>query len=332
MALMGSLGDIKLADLIQTIANNRKSGILFIKSEVGIGQIYFYEGAIFQALSPLRGERLGEHLMKKGIITHKQLEEALNHQEERGRELRIGGILHEMGLISKDSNLKSLREITEEAFYDLLTWSVGFYRFDQKASLKNIEITLDAFELLHEGNRRIIESNKENFDKKILSVYDKLMKVYGQDVESIIHDLDILLSNDNVNIAETGNEAVDIDLKSILNEFQQIQNVKMVLIAGKNGSFLDCAGEPDDVHFSLSAMVGNSWGLLETIAIKLNASDKLNQSITTFQDNCLFIKKISEEWMLIIIGATDLFIKNIIITFQKYRNNLVTAVNSIENL
>lgn len=54
---MGSLSDIGLYDIVQTIETNRKSGILEIKGKIQEGRIYFKNGQIVQAsIGKYRGE------------------------------------------------------------------------------------------------------------------------------------------------------------------------------------------------------------------------------------------------------------------------------------
>ena len=54
----GSLADMGLVDLLQTIDNSKKSGVLYVISSSQRGAIYFREGSLVDAeLGPLRGER-----------------------------------------------------------------------------------------------------------------------------------------------------------------------------------------------------------------------------------------------------------------------------------
>lgn len=53
----GSLSDMGLVDLLQTVDNSKKSGVLYLSGREGRGAIYFCEGNLVDAeLGPLRGE------------------------------------------------------------------------------------------------------------------------------------------------------------------------------------------------------------------------------------------------------------------------------------
>lgn len=338
MALTGSLSDLSLPDIVQTIAFNKKSGILSIKSEVGIGQIYFFDGNVIQAISPLRRERLGENLMKKGIITRQQLEAALKIQEERGHNQRLGSTLLEMDLISKELNEASLRQQTEEAFYDLIEWSIGFFRFDPKPNFKNLGIALDPYKLLLEGTRRQDESKKGVYDKTTAEIVSKLISIYGKDLDNVLKDLEIIAVRnetkleENVDLSDSDGAEPLVSIKNILNEFQNIEHVKLVLIVGKNGSFHDCAGEPDDIHFTLSAMAGSSWGLLETLAAQINPDDQFKQSFIQFAGSSIFVKSITDDWMLLIATGTEVSVRSLMTTFLTFRKQMILAMSQMESL
>lgn len=334
MALTGSLNDLSLPDVIQTIAYNKKTGILSIKSEVGIGQVYFYEGKVMQAISPLRRERLGEHLMKKGVITRAQLENALRIQEERGRNQRIGHILLEMGLISQELNDTSLRQITEEAFYDLLCWNVGFFRFDPKNNFSNVGTLINPQHLLLEGSRRQDESNKaaQGQESLLKEIVNKLMTAYGDDTEAILHDLETL-TEQKLDPPELENKLPEgSSTKEILEEFMKISYVQVVIIVGRNGSFLDCAGNPDELHFSLSALAGNSWGLLESMAIKLDSDNKIKQSFSKFEKHHFFLRALSSEWVLLVVGTSQMTLNSVLALYQQYEEYLKNSLDSFTQL
>ncbi len=332
MALTGSLSDLSLPDIVQTIAFNKKSGILSIKSEVGIGQIYFYDGQIIQASSPLRRERLGEHLMKKGVITRQQLEAALKVQEERGRNQRIGSILLEMGLISPELNESSIRQQTEEAFYDLVEWNIGFFRFDPKPNFKTMGVALSPDKLLLEGSRRLDENARGDFDNAASEAVSRLIALHGKNIHEILKELELMTADSEPALDDENTPHPSLSTKGILEKFLAIEHVKLVLIIGKNGSFHECANDASDLHFTLSALAGNSWGLLEGLANKLDPHDRLNHAVLHFQGSVLFLRAITEEWMLMIAANPNVSYGVLMNTYFTWRKQLYLGMGHVQSL
>ncbi|OQY29799.1 MAG: hypothetical protein B6244_02215 [Candidatus Cloacimonetes bacterium 4572_55] len=339
MALTGNLTEFSLPDIVRTISNGKKSGILSIKGEVGVGLVYFQGGRVIQAISPLRREKIGESLMKKGLITRQQLEDALQTQEDRGRNQRIGSILLEKELISSELNEDSLRYQVEEAFYDLMEWVIGFYRFDPKSNFKNPGVILDVERLLHEGERRLKEKTNEvasveiaeEPDDEVSAAMSRLIAVYGDELESALQELEIAAIS-HIPEDDDTDEEYFISIKEILDEFQEIDGVKLALIVGKNGTLHDCAGDPGDIHFTLSAMAGNSWGLLESLAEKVDADDALQQSFIQFSGCSFFIKAITEDRILLIVSEPEVSVQTLMSAYLAFRKQIRSAMNQVESL
>src|SRR5438552_1097763 len=84
MALVGSLRDLSLPELLAIISNGEKSGIITIRSDAATAQIHVDEGRIVLASDTLRDERFGEIMMKLGKISQDTLNSALESQETAG--------------------------------------------------------------------------------------------------------------------------------------------------------------------------------------------------------------------------------------------------------
>jgi hypothetical protein len=154
MPLVGSLSDLSLPELLSVVALGGKSGLITIQADAGSGQIHVREGRIVQASDPFRDERFGEILLKCGLITTSDLEAALDTQEHSGGALRLGQILIEMGKITKVEQHEALFYQTAEAVYDLCTWRVGYFQFDQTQTPDDTGIELPIHTVLEEAQRR----------------------------------------------------------------------------------------------------------------------------------------------------------------------------------
>lgn len=159
MALEGSLRDFGLADILQLLYFQKKTGTLTITSPADRVTLYFYEGNIVSAESRKRVEenRFGRILIKKGVISDKDLQEALQEQKKTG--IRLGDILAIKGLISEDVIRDTIISQLTETVVQLFSWKEGNYEFrSQQVSLsKEMSISLDTQHLLMEGLRIIDE-------------------------------------------------------------------------------------------------------------------------------------------------------------------------------
>ena len=92
MAIKGSLNEASLPDVLQLLAMGKKSGCLSVTHRQNFGYIYFDKGRICYASIVNRRDRLGDILVKNGLITQAQLDQCVAVQN-RQRDKRLGEIL-----------------------------------------------------------------------------------------------------------------------------------------------------------------------------------------------------------------------------------------------
>lgn len=171
MSLEGHLEDLSLAEIFQIIHLGKKSGVLIVESPSGRGRVVFQDGQILYA--SLDGvERIGERLIRKGLVKEKELEFALRIQKDRSIHEPLGAILAENRLIDKDVLEKILREQIKEVVYEILTWEVGSFKFEPERAVEEVPpggsispeyLILEGTRLKDEG-ARVIE-NIENIEE-----------------------------------------------------------------------------------------------------------------------------------------------------------------------
>ena len=101
MAIRGSLKEASLPDVLQLLSMGKKTGCLSVTHKNNFGYIYFDKGRICYALIVNRRDRLGDMLMKSGVISMEQLNAAIELQGKR-RDKRLGELLVEQGALSAD--------------------------------------------------------------------------------------------------------------------------------------------------------------------------------------------------------------------------------------
>lgn len=163
MALKGSLEVFGLADILQLIHFQRKSGILTLEGDKDKVKVFFNEGNIVGAISKRRQEdaRIGKVLLKKGSLKDEDLKIALEEQRSTGRAL--GSILLKRGVVDEEHIKEVLTSQVTETVLQLFSWERGIYEFTpQTITLdsvgdKEVTITLDTQNLLMEGLRILDE-------------------------------------------------------------------------------------------------------------------------------------------------------------------------------
>src|SRR5687768_17616332 len=129
MAIKGSLKEASLADVCQLLALGQKTGSLSIADRSRFGQIYFDKGRITFARVVNRRDRIGDLLVRDGLLTQEQLTDALETQT-REPDKRLGEVLVSRELISQKDLQMYIRIQIEEAIYHLFTWTRGNFFFE----------------------------------------------------------------------------------------------------------------------------------------------------------------------------------------------------------
>jgi len=159
MALEGSLRDFGLADILQLIFFQRKTGVLEIEGKMDKVRLLFTDGNITGAESKRRIEanRLGKVLVKKELLAEKDLQTVLN--EQRSSHAKLGNILVRKGLVDKEDIAEILTGQIKETVIQIFGWKEGTYEFTpQEIPVdKDIPILLDTQHLLMEGLRIVDE-------------------------------------------------------------------------------------------------------------------------------------------------------------------------------
>ncbi len=158
MAIKGSLKEASLPDVIQLLFLGRRTGCLSLADGRKHASIYFDEGWITHAAIVNRRDRLGDMLVKAGMVTVAQLEQAIAFQDTmRGR--KVGEILVSLGAITREELVRYVRLQVEEGIYTLFSWATGTFSFEAgvRPDVEDVLARINPESLLLEGARRIDE-------------------------------------------------------------------------------------------------------------------------------------------------------------------------------
>src|SRR5262245_48430324 len=158
MAIRGSLREASLPDVLQLLAMGKKTGCLSVTHRNSFGYIYFNKGRICYASIVNRRDRLGDMLVKTGVITQAQLEATVALQDRR-RDKRLGELLVEQKAITLDQLHAAINVQIQEAVYFLFTWNQGTFNFepDVQPDQHDYVVSINPESLLLEGARRVDE-------------------------------------------------------------------------------------------------------------------------------------------------------------------------------
>ncbi|HEX6694592.1 MAG TPA: DUF4388 domain-containing protein [Longimicrobiales bacterium] len=157
MAIKGSLREASLADVCQLLSLGFKTGCLSVADGSRFGQIFFEKGRITYARIVNRRDRLGDLLVRDGVLRQDQLEQVLAEQSKEP-DRRVGELLVEHGYISRNDLASYVRLQIEEAIYHLFTWSRGNFYFEvDERPEADILVSINPESLMLEAARRVDE-------------------------------------------------------------------------------------------------------------------------------------------------------------------------------
>lgn len=132
MALEGRIKDFGVADIIQLVSQQQKSGVLCVEKTGMKAEISFLGGNI-TAAKPSEyktSQPLGEMMVASGLLSEKNLRKALAEQQKTYEYL--GQILIREGFVASADIEKALMTQIYETAYDILQWRDGTYCFEPK--------------------------------------------------------------------------------------------------------------------------------------------------------------------------------------------------------
>ncbi len=161
MALEGPLKDLHIQDVFQLLDLGRKSGVLRVTSELRqtAATVCFERGGVVAASLGSDPQPIGTRLVRVGKITAEQLHQGRSMQSG-GDTRRLGDILVSIGALSRRELERQLKAQIEEAVFDLLGWTEGYFRFEEGSPCQaavEAPVRSPTEALLMEGARRLDE-------------------------------------------------------------------------------------------------------------------------------------------------------------------------------
>lgn len=158
--MQGDLSRETLADVIRTLYVDRRSGIVHLTQAKTSKRIYFRKGSMIFANSDVESDRLGEFLIRQGVIDRQAFEITSETMKETGH--RFGRTVVELGHCTADEMEHKVVEQIQTIIYSLFDWDEGDYRFEQHENPvdEDIVLNLSTADIILEGTRRLKDVDK----------------------------------------------------------------------------------------------------------------------------------------------------------------------------
>jgi len=189
VALEGPLKELHIQDVFQLLDLGRKSGVLRVTSELlqSAGTVCFDRGGVVAAAVGNDSQPLGGRLLRTGRITAADLDRARALQSG-GDTRRIGDILVDLGVVSRRELDRQVKAQIEEAVFELLRWSVGYFRFEEGTpcfAAVESPVRFPTEALLMEAARRMDEWSRIGSKVAHLGLVPRLPPPEGQGSEPL---------------------------------------------------------------------------------------------------------------------------------------------------
>ncbi|UCE27827.1 MAG: DUF4388 domain-containing protein, partial [Candidatus Coatesbacteria bacterium] len=161
-ALEGKIEEFSTSEVIQIVAMARKTGTLTIEGVREQISICFMDGKAVYANSIQHRERLGDILVRRGLVKRAVINEALARQrgfKGRGEQVRIGTILVSMGVLTAGELSERVAEQIRESIYLIMAEKSGIFRFTPELNVppEDIVTGINIEKTILEGTRLVDE-------------------------------------------------------------------------------------------------------------------------------------------------------------------------------
>jgi CheY-like chemotaxis protein len=177
--LSGDLGSISIAEILQLLDMQRKTGALQLSNRKAKVTLFIRDGLLdFATYAGLPEEfLLGRYLIETAALTRAKLDEYLDQARKSGKVL--GDFLVSSGIMTEAQLRSALSSQTSELLYEVVRWNRGRFRFIQtpeNSLASRAQLGLLTAGLVMEGFRRVDEWRliEDSFDFADVLFQDQL--------------------------------------------------------------------------------------------------------------------------------------------------------------
>ena len=148
--LSGKIQATPLPVILESLQKEKATGTLTVSCRGVERCIHVKNGQIIFATSSDVHDRLGETLVKEGMISKEKLETALKLYSKNVGLKKLGAILVENGFISPKDLFSGLKAQVKNIIYNIFLWDDAEYRFEGRLPADIIKLQINLQELLME--------------------------------------------------------------------------------------------------------------------------------------------------------------------------------------
>jgi tetratricopeptide (TPR) repeat protein len=140
ISFQGELSALALADVVQNLAANRKTGTLRVLHDDKEHRVQIAEGKLV-AYGDSTNFSMARWLGEKQLVEPAQLNEALRRFRKAKRK-SLGAILKDLNALALDDYERHVRELFSETLYEVLSFKTGSFEFHE-GELDNADVELE---------------------------------------------------------------------------------------------------------------------------------------------------------------------------------------------
>jgi hypothetical protein len=181
--MQGALAEGVLPLVLRTLYVGRKTGLLHVTRGEERGSVCFVQGSIVYGETNIQECRMGETLVRHGLLNYWELERAREVKNVTGR--RLGQVLVDLGILDASGLEDALALQVREVLLTVFSWRDGSYRleehdpsffhgYDHPLPLSMGEVILDA--VWSVTDPEIIRFGLGNLDRVLVPASDPLLR------------------------------------------------------------------------------------------------------------------------------------------------------------
>jgi tetratricopeptide (TPR) repeat protein len=154
--MKGAIVEGVLPTVLRELYVGRQTGLLHFRRSSERRSVYFAGGSLVHGDTNVREDRLGETLVRQGLLTEADLKRATGFVLRDKK--RLGAVLVELGVLDGDRLEDALALHLRELLLQVLNWSEGEYEFeprDERGLEPGFALKLSTGEVILEAVRRI---------------------------------------------------------------------------------------------------------------------------------------------------------------------------------
>ena len=212
-SLQGAIKDFSVADILQLLSQQQKTGVLIVENDKKSAEVYFSAGEVVEIKTPADNDAFEAMLVKSGTVTREQLHQALEIQKNSIE--HVCSILLRKNMLDQQHFEHIITTHAYEVFYEILQWRGGKYNFVVQKTVQQSPVRLPGLESILLDVLRMIDEWPE--------------------IKKVIRSFDMLFDNNYAAL-----EDLDADEERICALVDGRRSVQDIIEAGMLGKFYTC--------------------------------------------------------------------------------------------